>query len=110
MIIVLKQLFFRYKRGFLLYGGKLKNGQLSDELWFYNIYSKKWFLRARHSITKPLALTRHTLTYVEHTNSVYLVGGSNSKGYFSSKIFCIQINIGNIYLYYYYFFYLLFHA
>lgn len=79
-----------------MYGGKLKNGLLSDELWFYDIYSKKWFLRAQYSIIYPPALTRHTLTFVDHTNSVYLVGGSNSKGYFSSKIFCIQLNIGKI--------------
>jgi len=68
---------------------------LSGELWFYDIYSKKWSLRAQNSVTKPPALTRHTLTFVERTNSVYLVGGSNSEGYFSSKIFCIQLNIGN---------------
>lgn len=83
-----------------MYGGKLKNGLLSNELWFYSIYSKKWFLRARHSIIQPPALTRHTLTFVEQTKSVYIVGGSNSKGYFSSKIFCIQLNIGSIYFYY----------
>lgn len=77
-----------------MYGGKLKNGSLSSELWFYNIYTKKWSLRAQNSILQPPALTRHTLTLAEHTKSVYLVGGSNSKGYFSSKIFCIQINLG----------------
>lgn len=83
-----------------MYGGKLKNGSLSNELWFYNIYSKKWFLRAQHSVMQPPALTRHTLTFVEQTRSVYLVGGSNSKGYFSSEIFCIQLNIGgNIFVY-----------
>lgn len=95
-------IYFRYTGGFIMYGGKLKNGQLSNELWFYNVYSKKWFLRAQNSIVQPPALTRHTITFVEQTNSVYLVGGSNSKGYFSSKIFCIQLNIGNIIYYYYY--------
>lgn len=79
-----------------MYGGKLKNGLLSDELWFYNIYSKKWFLKAQNSIIRPPALTRHTLTFVEHTNSVYVVGGTNSKGYFSSKIFCIRLHFGKI--------------
>jgi len=79
-----------------MYGGKQKKG-LSRELWFYNIYTKKWVLRAQHSKIIPPALTRHTLTYVEHTNTVYLVGGSNSKGYFSSKIFSIQLNTGNFY-------------
>lgn len=82
-----------------MYGGKMKNGLLSGELWFYNIYSKKWSLRAQNSIIQPPALTRHTLTFVESTNSVYLVGGSNSKGYFSSKIFCIQLNLGNYHIY-----------
>lgn len=85
---------FRYNGGFLMYGGRLKKG-LSGELWFYNIYTKKWFLRAQHSTVIPPALTRHTLTYVEHTNTIYLVGGSNSKGYFSSQIFSIQLNTGN---------------
>lgn len=78
-----------------MYGGKLKNGLLSDELWFYNIYSKKWSLRAQNSKIKPPALTRHTLTFVEHSNSAFLVGGSNSKGYFSSKIFSIKLIAGN---------------
>lgn len=77
-----------------MYGGKLKSGLLSNELWFYNIYTKKWSLQAQNSLVQPPALTRHTLTLVEHTKSVYLVGGSNSKGYFSSKIFCIQLNTG----------------
>lgn len=87
-------LIFRYPGGFLLYGGKLKNGLLSEELWFYDIYTKTWSLRAQNSIIQPPALTRHTLTYVEHSNSVYLVGGSTSKGYFSSKIFSITLNSG----------------
>ncbi|XP_050427055.1 multiple epidermal growth factor-like domains protein 8 [Adelges cooleyi] len=85
----------KYPGGFLMYGGKLKNGLLSGELWFYNVHSKVWSLRAQNSILQPPALTRHTLTFVEHTNSVYLVGGSNSKGYFSSKIFTISINTDN---------------
>lgn len=73
----------------------MKNGKLSGELWFYDIYTKNWSLRAQHSLIKPPALTRHTLTFVEHSNSVFLVGGSNSEGYFSSKIFCIELNKGN---------------
>lgn len=70
--------------GFVVYGGKLGNGSLSNELWFYNVVTKEWSLRATHSHIRPPPLTRHTLTKA-NDGWLYLFGGSREDGLFSSK-------------------------
>lgn len=77
--------------GFVIYGGKLANGDLSDELWYYNVSARKWFLRATVSEFRPPKLTRHTLTLVEN-DVIYLFGGSTVGGEFSSKLYFIKLN------------------
>lgn len=81
----------RYPGGFVIYGGKLSDGNLSDELWFYNVTSRKWSLRGQYSKFKPPKLTRHSLTLV-HDSSLYLFGGSTVGGEFSSKLFKIELD------------------
>lgn len=74
------------KGGFVIFGGKQANGQLSNELWFYNISEPngmRWSLRAEHSTLKPPPLARHTLTRVK--DYLYLFGGSLANGDFSSR-------------------------
>lgn len=73
--------------GFVLFGGKLGNNSLSNELWFYNVTTKEWSLRATESKLKPPPLTRHTLTKVSRGDVewLYLFGGSREDGLFSSK-------------------------
>lgn len=75
--------------GFLIYGGKLDNGSLSNELWSYDIFTKKWTLRAQKSVIVPPPLTRHSLTPTGEY--IYLFGGSTADGEFSSKLFKIKI-------------------
>lgn len=83
----------RYPGGFVIYGGKLADGSLSDELWFYNVTSRKWSLRAQSSEFRPPKLTRHTITLVGD-DTLYLFGGSTVGGEFSSKLFRINLHPG----------------
>lgn len=78
--------------GFLIYGGKLASGKLSNELWFFNISSKEWSLRANQSAFIPPKLSRHTLTFVGLNNFVYLVGGALENGEFSSRMFRVKMS------------------
>lgn len=72
-----------YGDGFVLYGGKLSDGSLSSELWFYDAITNVWTLRAVNSTFTPPGLTRHTLTAVK--DELYLFGGSTVDGEFSSR-------------------------
>lgn len=72
-----------YGTGFILYGGKLSDGSLSSELWYFDAVSNSWTLRAVNSTFTPPGLTRHTLTAVK--DELYLFGGSTVDGEFSSK-------------------------
>lgn len=76
--------------GFVLYGGKLSDGSLSSELWFYDAIYNSWMLRAVNSSFTPPGLTRHTLTAVN--DELYLFGGSTVDGEFSSRLknFCYK--------------------
>lgn len=75
-----------YNVGFVIYGGKLEDGSLSNELWYYNVTEEnnKWSLRALNSTITPPPLTRHTLT-LANEGYLYLFGGSTEYGDFSSR-------------------------
>lgn len=75
--------------GFVIFGGKLINGSLSNDLWLYNVNTRHWELRATFSEVQPPPLTRHTLTAVKDT--IYLFGGSTAHGEFSSRLFSIEL-------------------
>lgn len=74
--------------GFVIYGGKLENGSLSNELWLFNAsaeqHEKQWSLRAVNSTIQPPALTRHTIT-LANQDYLYVFGGSLKTGEFSSR-------------------------
>ncbi|XP_041977639.1 multiple epidermal growth factor-like domains protein 8 isoform X2 [Aricia agestis] len=78
-----------YDAGFILYGGKLSDGSLSSELWYYDALLNSWTLRAVNSSFTPPGLTRHTLTAVG--NDLYLFGGSTVDGEFSSSLYKISL-------------------
>lgn len=84
---------FSYPGGFVIYGGKLKDGSLSSELWLYEVVGGRWTLRATESIMHPPALARHTITLASD-GWIYLVGGATEQGQFSSKVFKIKLNTG----------------
>lgn len=71
--------------GFVIYGGQLEDGSLSDELWFYKATENggEWTRRATNSSFKPPALARQTLTLVE--DYLYMFGGSLQSGEFTSR-------------------------
>lgn len=76
-------------QGFVLYGGKLQNGSLANDLWYYNVQTRQWQLRARLTNLIPPRLTRHTLTCAN--NVIYLFGGSTENGEFSSALYSIEL-------------------
>lgn len=80
-----------YPGGFVIYGGKLKDGSLSSELWLYEVVGGRWTLRATDSHVRPPALARHTIT-LANDGWIYLVGGATEQGQFSSKVFKIKLN------------------
>lgn len=75
--------------GFLIFGGKLKNGSLANDFWLYNVKTRRWEVRAVLSERQPPPLTRHTLTAANE--DVYLFGGSTEYGEFSSKLYRIRL-------------------
>lgn len=87
--------FSRYPGGFVLFGGKLKSGSVSNELWFYEVSEGKWSHRAQNSSFQPPGLARHTLT-LGPDNNLYVVGGSMLHGYFSSAVYRIKLSSGKI--------------
>ncbi|KAK0091776.1 hypothetical protein PV326_002712 [Microctonus aethiopoides] len=81
----------KYTDGFVIYGGKLSDGTLSNELWHYNIDKRIWTMRAKNSKFYPPPLTRHTLTVAN--DYIYLFGGSTMDGEFSSSLYRIKLNL-----------------
>lgn len=79
--------------GFVIFGGKLENNSLSNDLWLFNASvvetNAHWSLRAWNSTIQPPKLTRHTITRVG--DHLYVFGGSLSNGDFSSRIFRIRL-------------------
>lgn len=79
--------------GFVIHGGKLENGSLSNDLWMFNASAENpqsyWTLRAINSTFQPPNLTRHTITMAGYY--LYVFGGSLSNGDFSSQIFRIKL-------------------
>lgn len=75
----------------VIFGGKLANGSHSNELWIFNISAGQWKQITLNSSVSPPRLTRHSLTYVESDQHVYLFGGSQENGEFSSKMFRIKV-------------------
>ncbi|XP_026667029.1 multiple epidermal growth factor-like domains protein 8 isoform X3 [Ceratina calcarata] len=83
----------RYVGGFVIYGGKIQDGSLSNELWHYNVNTRSWTLRAKNSPFYPPPLTRHTLTLAN--DYIYLFGGSTVDGEFSSSVYKIKLNLSD---------------
>lgn len=73
--------------GFVIFGGKLANGSLSNDLWLFNASAidadSHWKLRATNSTFQPPKMTRHTITRVGEY--LYVFGGGQSNGEFSSR-------------------------
>ncbi|XP_043275705.1 multiple epidermal growth factor-like domains protein 8 isoform X2 [Venturia canescens] len=81
----------KYEDGFVIYGGKVDDGSLSNELWHYNVNTSNWTLRAKNSPFYPPRLTRHSLTLANEY--IYLFGGSTVDGEFSSSLYRIKLNL-----------------
>ena len=73
--------------GFVIFGGKSPN-RLSNQLWFFNLTSFSFELKANQSNWTPPPLTEHTLTAAE--GYLYAFGGSSLHGKFSRQMFRIS--------------------
>lgn len=82
-----------YKSSFVMYGGTLANGSLSNEFWLFNISTKSWSRLALKSSVQPPKLTRHTITFVSSNNFIYLFGGSLENNEFSSQMYRINASL-----------------
>ena len=78
--------------GFVLYGGQLADGSLSDEFFYFDASRNEWTMLAGQSHVRPPPLTRHTLCVV-NDSLIYIFGGSMANGEFSSRLFSVQVNI-----------------
>lgn len=75
----------------MIYGGKVQDGSLSNELWHYSVKKRMWTLRAKNSPFYPPRLTRHTLTLAG--DYIYLFGGSTVDGEFSCSLYKIKLRL-----------------
>lgn len=73
----------------VLFGGELENGNLTNELWLYNITLGKWTELAVNDSEKPPPLAEHTGTIVD--DELYIFGGK-----------CLVTNNLFIYMYMWY--------
>ncbi|XP_053675074.1 multiple epidermal growth factor-like domains protein 8 [Anopheles nili] len=78
--------------GFVIFGGKLASGELTNDLWLYNVSHNggSWIERASESSFRPPALTRHTLTLAD--GFLYVFGGAMEDGEFTSKLFRVKLS------------------
>lgn len=74
--------------GFYMFGGITDKGSYSNELWYFNVTTEKWSIKALNSSVKPLELSGHTLTKVE--NFLYLFGGKSADGHFWASMYKID--------------------
>lgn len=78
----------KYGDGFFIFGGILKDGSHSDELWFFNITSMLWTICATESNIVPIKVTGHTLTAAE--DYLYILGGKTEDRIFTDSMFRIS--------------------
>lgn len=74
--------------GFYILGGILENGSHTNELWFYNLSSDSWSLKALNSTLTLPYLKDHTFTVVDEW--IYLIGGKSQEGIYSPNIYRIN--------------------
>lgn len=74
--------------GFYIVGGVLGNGSFSSDLWYFDVNTSEWTQKATNSSMSLPNLMDHTLTYAN--GWLYVIGGKNHEGLFSSDIFRIN--------------------
>ena len=78
----------KYPPGFFIFGGRLADGTNSNELWFYDLISQAWSLKATTSSLKPQPVTQHSLTLAQHY--LYLIGGKIDSRITTDEIYRID--------------------
>ena len=80
-----------FNDNFYIFGGVLEDGVHDASLWFYNVASNTWALKAVGSTVAPSAVAGHTLTLVEN-QWLYVIGGRVPEGKFRHHIHRIDAN------------------
>ena len=57
----------------VVFGGELQDGNLTNDLWLYNLTLNKWAELAVNDTVKPPPLAEHSATLVNDT--LYIFGG-----------------------------------
>ena len=78
-----------YMNDFYMFGGILRDGSHSNELWLFQVSTEQWHLMATSSSITPPGIASHTLTLVEDT-MLYVFGGRTSQGEFLSDMYRID--------------------
>ncbi|XP_066023971.1 multiple epidermal growth factor-like domains protein 8 [Pocillopora verrucosa] len=78
-----------YLDSMVLFGGGLENGNLTNELWLYNITLGKWTELAVNDSGKPPPLAEHTGTIVD--DELYIFGGRTLTDPFSSAMYSYSL-------------------
>ena len=62
-----------YLDAMVVFGGELQDGNLTNDLWLYNLTLNKWTELAVNDTGKPPPLAEHSATVVN--NKLYILGG-----------------------------------
>lgn len=62
-----------YLDAMVLFGGELQDGNLTNDLWLYNLTLNEWTELAVNDTDKPPPLAEHTATVVD--DKLYIFGG-----------------------------------
>ena len=73
-----------------MFGGELRGGRHSNELWMYNVITGVWRELASSSRIKPLPVASHTLTSV-NDEYLYLYGGRTSSSEILATMYRINV-------------------
>lgn len=62
-----------YLDAMVVFGGELPDGNLTNDLWLYNLTLNKWTELAMNDTVKPPPLAEHSATVVD--DILYIFGG-----------------------------------
>ena len=68
-----------YLDAMVVFGGELQDGNLTNDLWLYNVTLNKWTELATNDTVKPPPLAEHSATVVD--DILYIFGGEFGVAY-----------------------------
>ena len=74
-----------------MFGGQLQNGDVSNELWMFDVSAQSWLLLTTNSDVTAPAVSGHTLTAVDEF--LYVIGGSDAAGQPLRDVYRINVEM-----------------